>query len=135
MKKNVCETCAKTFTRARNHKRQVTAVYQNADVQHEKCFTKFSPKDLMEKHKLNCCACRLCGVNFPNSLELARHYCSERRKRSGGTNQQLRLLQHSLTTTDVGMICHKIDSDWRVSFSVVLRPLLPLKKECEWVCV
>ena len=84
-RENCVRDCGKTVTRARNLKRHIAAVHQNAEVQCEKCFEKFNCKDVMKRHKQKCCVCRLCGVNFSNSLELARHHCTERKeKRSGG---------------------------------------------------
>ena len=74
----ICEICGKTFTRARNLKRHITTVHQNAEVQCEKCFKKFNRKDAMERHQQKCSICRLCGANFSNSLEPARHHCAER---------------------------------------------------------
>ena len=78
----ICEICGKTFTRVSSLKRHAEAVHQNAEMQCEKCFKKFNRKDVMERHQQKCCVCRLCGVNFSNSLELVRHHCAER-KRSG----------------------------------------------------
>ena len=78
MEKSVCEICGEIFTRARDVKRHAAAVHQNTEVQCEKCFKKFNCKDVMEKHKLKCCVCRLCGVDLPNSIELARHNCGGR---------------------------------------------------------
>ena len=68
-----------TFTRVDSLKRHVATVHQNAKVQCEKCFKKFNRKDIMERHQQKCGVCRLCGVNFSNSLELARHHCAERK--------------------------------------------------------
>ena len=83
MEKNICEICSKIFTRARNLRRHFAAVHQNAKVQCEKFFKKFNRKDAMDKQKF--CVCRLCGVSFSTSLELARYHCTERKeKRSGG---------------------------------------------------
>ncbi len=75
----ICEICGKTFTRARDLKRHIETVHQNAEVQCEKCFKKFNRKDVMKRHQEKCCVCRLCGVDFSNSLELARHHCTEKR--------------------------------------------------------
>ena len=80
----ICEICGKTFTRARNLKRHIEAVHQNAEVQCEKCFKKFNRKDIMERHQQKCCVCRLCGVDFSNSLELTRHHCV---KKSGSKSK------------------------------------------------
>ena len=74
-----CTKCGKTFARADNLKRHVEAVHRNDEVQCEKCFKKFNRKDIMERLKKKCCVCRLCGVDFSNSLELARHHCAEKR--------------------------------------------------------
>ena len=73
-----CEIYGKIFTRARDLKRHIATIHQNAEVQCEKCFKKFNRKNIMEKHQQKCCVCRLCGVNFSNSLELARHHYAER---------------------------------------------------------
>ena len=75
---NICEICGKTFARVDSLKRHIEAVHQNAEVQCEKCFKKFNRKDIMERHRQKCCICRLCGVGFSNSLELARHHCAEK---------------------------------------------------------
>ena len=58
--------------------RHIEAVHQNVEVQCEKCFKKFNRKDAMKRHQQKCCICRLCDVDFSNSLELARHHCTER---------------------------------------------------------
>ena len=73
-----CTKCGKTFARADNLKRHVEAVHRNDEVQCEKCFKNFNRKDIMEGHQKKCCVCRLCGVDFSNSLELVRHHCAER---------------------------------------------------------
>ena len=74
----ICEICGKTFTRVDNFKRHVATAHQKVEVQCEKCFKKFNRKDAMKRHQEKCCICRLCGVDFSNSLELARHHCAER---------------------------------------------------------
>ena len=74
----ICEICGKTFTRVSSLKRHVATVHQKVEVQCEKCFKKFNRRDIMERHRQKCCVCRLCGVNFANSLELVRHHCAER---------------------------------------------------------
>ena len=74
----ICEICGKIFTRARDLKRHVATVHQNVEVQCEKCFKKFNCKDAMKRHQQKCCVCRLFGVDFSNSLELARHHCAEK---------------------------------------------------------
>ena len=73
-----CAKCGKTFTRVDSLKRHVEAVHRNDEVQCKKCFKIFNRKDIMERHQQKCCVCRLCGVDFSNSLELARHHCAEK---------------------------------------------------------
>ena len=76
---NICEICGKTFARVDSLKRHIETVHQKVEVQCEKCFKKFNRKDAMKRHQEKCCVCRLCGVDFSNSLELARHHCTEKR--------------------------------------------------------